>query len=43
MDTIYYTLHDFMLHTEAVTYILIVVALFGIAFFWQFLSAKDSD
>ena len=43
MDTLFHTLHDFMLHTKAVTYILMVAALIGFAFFWQFLSAKDGD
>ena len=43
MDSMFHTLHDFMLHTKAVTYILMVAALIGIAYFWQFLSGKDSD
>ena len=43
MHNVFFTLHDFMLHTKAVTYILIVVALIGFAMFWQFLSAKDRD
>ena len=43
MDSVFYTLHDFMLHTIAVTYILMVAALVGIGLFWQFLCAKDRD
>ncbi len=38
---IYHTLHDFMLHTEGVTYVLIVLALMGIAGFWRFLTGND--
>jgi hypothetical protein len=43
MDAGFHTLHDFMLHTKGVTYILMVAALIGIALFWQFLSARDRD
>jgi len=41
-DTIH-TLHDFMLRTEGLTYILIVAALCGFIFFWRFLSERDDD
>ncbi len=34
-----HTLHDFMLRTEGITYILIVVALVGFVFFWRFYPA----
>jgi hypothetical protein len=37
------TLHDFMLRTEGLTYILIVAALCGFIFFWRFLSERDDD
>jgi hypothetical protein len=37
------TLHDFMLRTEGITYILIVVALVGFVFFWRFLTDRDED
>ena len=37
------TLHDFMLRTEGLTYIMIVVALCGFIFFWRFLSERDDD
>jgi hypothetical protein len=38
-----YTLHEHMLHTEGITYILIVGALLAITFFWLFLSQRDDD
>jgi hypothetical protein len=37
------TLHDFMLRTEGITYVLIVVALVGFVFFWRFLTDRDED
>lgn len=43
MDQIFYTLHDFMLRTESVTYLLIVPALLAITLFWCFLAPKDDD
>ena len=42
METIH-TLHDYMLHTENITYILIVGALIGITFFYRFLTDRDDD
>jgi hypothetical protein len=42
METIH-TLHEFMLRTESITYILIVLALIGIAGFWVFLSGHEDD
>ena len=38
-----HTLHDFMLHTEGITYIMIVAALCGFIIFWRFLSERDDD
>ncbi len=43
MEGIYHTLQEFMLHTESVTYILILCTLVGIAWFWGFLSERDDD
>jgi hypothetical protein len=43
MEPMFHTYQEFYLHTEAVAYILIVVSLIGIAWFWNFLSRKDSD
>jgi nitrogen fixation-related uncharacterized protein len=37
------TLHDFMLYTKSVTYILVVVALLGLAGFFWFLNERDED
>lgn len=41
MEQPFYTLQDFMLHAEGVTYILIAVALIFFTFYWLFLSERD--
>mgnify|MGYP001024952598 CR=1 FL=1 len=38
-----HTLHDFMLHTEGITYIMIVAALCGFIFFWRFFIERGDD
>ena len=43
MESTIHTLQDFMLHTESITYILIVAALIGITFFYLFLTDGDDD
>ena len=43
MEETIYTLQDYMLHTESITYILIVGALVGITFFYRFLTDRDDD
>ena len=43
MEPTFYTYQEFHTHIEAITYILIVGSLIGIAFFWKFLSGKDND
>ncbi len=43
MESDFNILHDFMLHTKNITYLLIVAALVGIAAFWRFLSGKDRE
>ena len=43
MDNVFYSLHEFMLRTESITYVLIVVALISITGFWLFLSGRDED
>ena len=42
METIN-TLHEYMLHTESISYILIVGALIGITLFYRFLTDRDDD
>ena len=43
MDGVFYTFHDFMFHTESITYLLVIPALFAIALYWRFLAEKDDD
>ena len=43
MDPIFYTLQDFMSHTESVTYLLVIATLIGMTVFWWFLTGKDKD
>jgi diphthamide synthase (EF-2-diphthine--ammonia ligase) len=38
-----HTLQEYMLHTETITYIIIVAALIGITFFYRFLTDRDDD
>jgi hypothetical protein len=41
METIFYTLQDFMLHSKNITYILIGGILIGLMLFWLFLAGRD--
>ncbi len=41
MEHTFYTLQDFMLHTESITYIILGVVLIGILGFWLFLTEYD--
>jgi len=43
MNHAYHTLHDFIIHTENVTYWLILISLLGIVAFWRFLTSRDQD
>jgi hypothetical protein len=43
MEGTIHTLQEYMLHTESITYILIVCALLGFTFFYLFLSQRDDD
>jgi hypothetical protein len=43
MDPTFYTLQDFMTHTESVTYLLVIATLIGMTVFWLFLTGKDED
>jgi hypothetical protein len=41
METVFYTLHDFMLHTKTNTYILLAIILVVMPLFWRFLTDRD--
>jgi len=43
MEGTIHTLQEYMLHTESVTYVIIVAALIGITFFYRFLTERDDD
>jgi hypothetical protein len=43
MEPTFHTYQEFHLHVEAVTYVLIVASLIGIALFWNFLSGNDKE
>ena len=43
MEGMIHTLHDFMVYTKGITYILAVIALFGITGFWLFLTGEDEE
>lgn len=41
MDALFYTLHDFLLHSKSITYILLGGILVAMLLFWLFLSGRD--
>ena len=41
METHFYTLHDFMLHTKSLTYIILAGILIALPLFWRFLTDRD--
>ncbi len=41
MENAIHTLHDFMLRTESITYVIVVAALCAFIFFWRFLTERD--
>ena len=43
MEPMFHSYQGFYLHTEAITYLMIVASLIGIAWFWNFLSGIDND
>ncbi len=43
METAFYTLQEFLTHTENISYILIPVILLGMLGFWNFLVERDED
>jgi len=43
MDGIFYTLQNFLTHTEATTYLIIIAVLLGMLGFWNFLTDRDEE
>jgi len=43
MENMIYTLQDYMLHTENITYIIMGMSLVGIVGFFLFLTGKQED
>ena len=43
MRQLFHLFRIIMLHTESITYIIIVAALIGITFFYRFLTDRDDD
>lgn len=41
MESMIYTLHDFMLHTKTITYVLMGVALVSFVGYWAFLTGRE--
>lgn len=41
MDTVFFHLHDFMLHTKSWAYILMGIGLVGFICYWLFLNGRD--
>ncbi len=41
MEKVFYTLHDFMVYSEGVTYLLMSGILIFLLLFWLFLSGRD--
>lgn len=43
MDTVFFTLQDFLTYTKGVTYLLMGLALIVVAAYWTFLGDRDDD
>ncbi|CAK7035970.1 MAG: hypothetical protein DELT_00565 [Desulfovibrio sp.] len=43
MEQIFYSLHEFMLQTKTLTYILMAGGIAAIGCFWLFLTGRDDD
>lgn len=43
MEQVFYCLHDFMLHTKTLTYLLMACGLVAIGFFWRFIFGRDEE
>jgi hypothetical protein len=39
----FYTLHDFLLSSKSVTYVVMGLVLIGLTLFWAFFLGKDED
>jgi hypothetical protein len=43
MNTFFFTLHDFMVHTKGVTYLIMGGILVALPLFWWFLTERDDE
>ncbi len=43
MDNMIYTLQDYMLHTESITYIIMGISLICVVGFWCYLTGTEED
>jgi hypothetical protein len=43
MEDMIYTLQDYMLHTESITYIIMGISLICVVGFWIFLTGTEED
>ena len=41
MEKVFYTLHDFMIYSEGITYLLMGGILVSLLLFWLFLTGRD--
>jgi hypothetical protein len=41
MESVFYTLQDFLLHSKNITYIVMGIVLIALPLFWRFLSGRD--
>lgn len=43
MDTVFYSLQDFLLRTKSVTYIIMGLSVLGLCGYWIFLTGRDDE
>ena len=43
MDSTFYSLQDFMMHTKSITYILMGLGVLGLLGYWLFLTERDEE
>jgi len=41
MESVFYTLQDFMLHSKSITYIVMGIVLIVLPLFWRFLNCRN--